>query len=1099
MAKLSVVVPIYNVELYLEECLDSLKNQTLTDLEVILVDDGSTDGSPEIAKRFANEDSRFQYHRIPNGGLGHARNYGTKIATGDYIAFLDSDDLIPLSAYEEMCRLAEENECDFVTGGVTRFNSKKRSVSGLHRKALTKVKSITNLNESPSLIYDTTSTNKIYRRDFFLEKCPRFPEGILYEDIPVVVPAYCQASKVGCLKRAVYLWRTREQGDSSITQRRTEIKNLADRLKVMGMVDDYFTKYVQSDELNLIKNIKWLDLDLKLYVNQFSKADEEYLEYAMPAIREVLESIDERAFDYVDAADRMKYFFIMKNDLAGVKEVLKYQRRGMKTLKVRKEAGGFFGRFPIAGVPHNLMKMDYEIRERGLYTRVDSLQTHDGKTTIRGEVSPSRLNVPSLSGVSLDAYLVDDCGNRLRHLDARVTASRAPRKIRVSRTYRKVLLRNLKYRTFEIAFPTSFLGGLSDGAYNIELDYSLDGFSFASNLLNKKSKSCLATPLAVKSGGKKVSVSYDFTGALVFNISAITCEAVDITGDDSGLLTIRLSNGEEICVRPDDEYTATPYDYFESNPRFVFKGDSWTRAEENQGGNLVLRKVSPSPLLTSYEVAGPVVSLCLDFSRVNSESEAEFDVFFRGRRFGAISHFRRTSLAADKGIAQYSFDFGSESSVKPLRRDIYDVICTDGVTEYGILSTLESNRPQVRVCALNYKYFLRVSSPYLSVSAEPQFEKYENTKLKRKVIETFGYPLLRLLPIKKKTVVFESSWGDKTDCNPGALYNYIQEHDPSFTCYWLLNDPRTPFSGNGTAVRFNSLQYFRVMATSKFFINNANFPDSYVKRKGQVEIQTMHGTPLKTLGLDVPGELDDPDKRRAFIRRCSRWDYLIVQSPTAETITRSCYAYKKAYLNTGYPRNDALFSSNSADISALKQKYGIPENKKVIIYAPTWRVRNVFDLRLDVSNLLDACGDEYCLGLRVHQFALKGLNANDLDDRVINLSNAESMEELYLLADIMITDYSSLMFDFAILGKPMLFYVYDLEEYRDELRGFNLDFEREAPGPLLKTTEDVIDAITHIDETTKQYKSAYDAFRNKFCTYEKGTASQEVFDSVLKQ
>ena len=289
------------------------------------------------------------------------------------------------------------------------------------------------------------------------------------------------------------------------------------------------------------------------------------------------------------------------------------------------------------------------------------------------------------------------------------------------------------------------------------------------------------------------------------------------------------------------------------------------------------------------------------------------------------------------------------------------------------------------------------------------------------------------------------------------------------------------------------------MATSKYFVNNVNFMESFKKRKKQVEVQTMHGTPLKTLGLDVPGELPTEEARQKFIKKCSRWDYLVVQSSKAESITSSCYAFKKEFLKTGYPRNDVLFAKNNEkDITDIKKKLGISPEKKVIMYAPTWRVRNQFNMKIDIQELKKQIQDDYVLMLRIHPFAVKGLKEDLLDEFVINVSNYPSVEELYLASDIVITDYSSVMFDYAILNRPMLFFTYDLEDYRDTLRGFNFDFVAEAPGPLLKTSDEVIQSIVNIDKVAQEHDEALQKFRKKFCEYEKGTASEQIFQRVMQ-
>ena len=202
-------------------------------------------------------------------------------------------------------------------------------------------------------------------------------------------------------------------------------------------------------------------------------------------------------------------------------------------------------------------------------------------------------------------------------------------------------------------------------------------------------------------------------------------------------------------------------------------------------------------------------------------------------------------------------------------------------------------------------------------------------------------------------------------------------------------------------------------------------------------------------------------------------------------------------MTTGYPRNDVLFEkNNSHDISLLKQKYGIDTTKKLVLYAPTWRTRNRFDLMLDLQLMHERLGNKYEIAIRVHQFAVNDKIA--LPSFVHDFTHAQSMEELFLISDIVITDYSSLMFDYAILKRPLLFYVYDLEEYRDNLRGFNLDFESEAPGPLLFTSEQVIESIENIEDTTKKYANKFNEFRQKYCMYEVGTASEQIFNQVFK-
>jgi len=372
------------------------------------------------------------------------------------------------------------------------------------------------------------------------------------------------------------------------------------------------------------------------------------------------------------------------------------------------------------------------------------------------------------------------------------------------------------------------------------------------------------------------------------------------------------------------------------------------------------------------------------------------------------------------------------------------------------------------------------------------------TERRREALERYIYPLMRLLPINKKRVVFESHWRKKYDCNPRYFYEYLDKNYPEYECIWIFFDESIKIKGNGKKVRFNTLRYFYYMATAKYFVNNANFPNFFKKRKNAVEVQTMHGTPLKTLGLDVPNELTTKESLDNFIRRCNRWDYLIVSSDKVADITKKCFLFDKEFLKVGYPRIDEIFRLNTPDtIKKIKEDLKIPENKKVILYAPTWRVKNKFDMMLDLEKMKKILGENYVFLIRLHPFSIKGLNKELLNDFVIDVSGYESIEKLFVISDALITDYSSVMFDYGVLKKPMIFFAYDLNNYKDNLRGFNLDFENEAPGPILSTSNEIINEILKLDTIKSRYSNKINSFNRKYSQYENGNSCKNIFEKVF--
>ena len=369
------------------------------------------------------------------------------------------------------------------------------------------------------------------------------------------------------------------------------------------------------------------------------------------------------------------------------------------------------------------------------------------------------------------------------------------------------------------------------------------------------------------------------------------------------------------------------------------------------------------------------------------------------------------------------------------------------------------------------------------------------------------------LPIKNKQIVFESFGGKSYSCSPRAIYEELQRVDPSYTCVWAFNDPSSKeIVGNGKKVKRLSLQYYYYMATSKYWVINARVP-KYIKKRDETEyVQTWHGTPLKRLAADMkevhmPGTSTSTYKKN-FYEEAQRWDYLVSPNDYSTEIFKRAFHFDKEVLDVGYPRNDLFYKeeiNNPTSIAKLKERIGLPADKKVVLYAPTWRDDEFygkgeykFDIKLDLFDMKERLGDEYVVVLRMHYLIADNLNVDGLEGFAYNFSDYDDIAELYLVSDILITDYSSVFFDYANLNRPILFYTYDLDKYRNDLRGFYIDFEKEAPGPVLMTSDEVIQTIEDIDNVYTQYQELVSRFNEKFCHLDDGYASKNIIDRVIK-
>ena len=361
---------------------------------------------------------------------------------------------------------------------------------------------------------------------------------------------------------------------------------------------------------------------------------------------------------------------------------------------------------------------------------------------------------------------------------------------------------------------------------------------------------------------------------------------------------------------------------------------------------------------------------------------------------------------------------------------------------------------------------------------------------------------------KDNWVVFESFLGRNYSDSPKYIYKYLLEHKgDKYRYIWIINDTKTKIPGNPVKVKRFSLKYFYYMTRAKYWVNNMRQPVWYAKRDSQVLLETWHGTPLKKLVFDMDDVYSaSPTYKRQVYSQSRFWDYLVSANPFSTDVFQSCFLYEKdKILESGYPRNDILYAPNKEEIAAqIKKNLGIPEDKKTILYAPTWRDDEFYDkgqykfkLKLDLEYLRKEIGDEYVILLRTHYFIADAIDVTGMEDFVFNVSKYNDIAELYLISDICITDYSSVFFDYANLRRPILFFTYDLEKYRDVLRGFYISIEDDVPGPLLFTNEEIADAVKNIDKVNEQYAQRYEEFYNRFCCFDDGHASQRVVERVF--
>lgn len=474
------------------------------------------------------------------------------------------------------------------------------------------------------------------------------------------------------------------------------------------------------------------------------------------------------------------------------------------------------------------------------------------------------------------------------------------------------------------------------------------------------------------------------------------------------------------------------------------------------------------------------------------------------------------SLIDENGIVRYYLDFKlihffTRSMSKRLRRSQDERWRNEYFTM--IIPYIEKCRPDVldelsrnnakMVRALLNHDLRGVQKQVRWVLGKKKFKKMLKNKNTAYKLAYFHRYLKQ--PVKENVILFETFMAKNYSDSPKYIYEYIAQNHPEYECVWAINDGAKIPYGAKTVKRF-SFQYAYYLAVSKYLVFNVRPPLWYRKREEQVFLETWHGTPLKRLVFDQEEVTSaSPKYKQQFYRQRKDWDFLVSANPFSTKTFRSCFLYEGEMLEYGYPRNDILYWPNKDEIAQqLKEKLGIPKDKKTILYAPTWRDdqhygsgQYKFELALDLKLMKERLQDDYVVLLRTHHYISDHIDVSGLGDFVINLSSYDDISEIYLISDICITDYSSVFFDYANLKRPILFYTYDFDKYKNQLRGFYIDMNTEVPGPLLYTSEQVVQAIEDIDEITEEYKERYDQFYDRFCCYDDGHASEHVAEAML--
>ena len=353
--------------------------------------------------------------------------------------------------------------------------------------------------------------------------------------------------------------------------------------------------------------------------------------------------------------------------------------------------------------------------------------------------------------------------------------------------------------------------------------------------------------------------------------------------------------------------------------------------------------------------------------------------------------------------------------------------------------------------------------------------------------------------VNDKLFLFESNLAKQYTGNPRYIYERMLELFPDFTYVWSYNEDPSIIPGNPIIVKRGSDQFYEYLAQAGCVINNTVFPIWQLRKETQY-LQTWHGTPYKRMHCDIILESYTHPQPHFYVKS-KGWSALLSPNKFSSEKFKSCFRYSGKIVEYGYPANDIFYNKDRYDSKRMeiRQKLRISEDELVYLYAPTWRntgnfVGNMmfkFDLLFDPQKFMDNAPDNSVLLIRTHHMSEATEALKNLEGKVIDVSGWDDAIELMCAADILISDYSSIVFDWYCSKKPVIYYVPDLEEYETKIRGAYFDIREINCGILCRSEEELYDNLDVRDAPF------YEEFYEEFCSLHDGKSSDRVINYLL--
>ena len=1170
----SVIVPAFNVAEYLEDAVGTVQRQTHRNLEIVIVNDGSTDETGEIADRLASADKRVRVVHKQNAGLGAARNTGLSATSGQYVTFVDSDDQLMPDAIGLMLASLEATDSDFAIGAVERFNSTRTWVPAWVGEVHDTPRLGIQASDHPAVLWDVFVWNKLFRRDVWDARVGLFPEGVLYEDQECTARLYVEGATFDCLTETVYRWRFRDDG-SSITQNKHSTEDLSDRLLVARTVRGVLAG---CDDEDLLRTwyAKLLGDDLYWYYREVPRAECDFWELLQSAVQEFAAETAPSAISSIRFDRRLHLLAIARGTREDFEKVLYYfqDHPGGWSTRALPDGSAVAQVAVLDELSFTLKSTELALEpatEPVKVTLLRQLHMRDGSVSFEGFAHT--VNAAASNDRLLRAALVvrgtEGEGMPESRIELEIGSLIEPfANIAVRDTlndhagsgFRVTISSEVMQRLLE-AGPGA--GASREGILEIEVeDFNA---SWTTTVLHLNGAGCLKRLASghPTADGKRLDFSME-SGELVVSARQVRFVVANaqISGSEIGLafrdvLYEETSKLSVVLARDGRVYAR---DTAQRDPEGAYRAElslpiSVPDMKSNYRGTVIevhdangvavpLDSDAVVPRSTSTGVYGLApnkfghvqVERYLQFGEARNVQLNEEGTTLRIEGFSRFDRARvrqatpslmlwspaqtiypsRLEYIESTGEFVCEFplaqtDVSGADSAFPMGQYLLGMMLPTG-TERASTFTLLAGAELSEAFPMQLRegrsrvLLQRRPRDGLEVILSAPFAEDERGQLAQQRLVT-SFHVARNSRKPASAVLFESFGGRSIGDSPRAIDAVLSQERPDLRRYWTVRDHTVAVPEGATPVVMYSRAWYEALATSRYLVNNNNFPAFFRKGAQQRYIQTWHGTPLKRIGNDVPAANLSLNYRKLMQREAeSGWDLLLAQTPWAAGVLSAAFGYDGPGFSDGYPRNDSLFAADVDERRRRVRRYlGIERHQFVVLYAPTWRdnhkgadgryLRPEF---LDAADVRSALGADAVLLTRGHANHA-GAAAAAKGPHVRDVSGYPDINDLYLAADALVTDYSSVQFDFVNTGKPIVFLAPDIEAYRDSVRGFYFDFESTAPGPIVRTSREAAEALCHPAEITTTFEDSYREFRQRFAAQDDGEASQRLVRAAFQE